>query len=103
MPLPLLPLRCLRSGWPTVRLCLRGVHSSLITKSIENRLQEIKQQHQALGNKLASPALSVEELTSASRTYANLERTVSVLTERDSAQRAIAEIDSMIHQEVNKY
>ena len=66
------------------------------------RLQEIRQQHQHLGGRLASPDLSVEELTSASRTYANLEKTVTVLVERDQTQQAIAELEAMIRQESNK-
>ena len=76
--------------------------SSLITTNIEMRLQEIRQQHQVIGSRLASPDLSVEELTSASRTYANLEKTVTVLLEREQTQQAISELETMIRQENQK-
>ena len=98
-------LRCLQG--PRLRLCqqlCRASHSpsSLIPRQVEARLQEIKQQHQLLGIRLASPDLSVEELTSAGRTYANLEKTVTVLIERDQTQQAIQELEAMIQQENKK-
>lgn len=59
-------------------------------------------QHSALARRLEAADLSVEELTAASKAYSNLEKSVSLIVERDNYKRSIADVQELLNQETTK-
>ena len=96
-------IRLAPKGWSMRslnRIC-RKFSRIEFTKTIELKLHGIKSQHQLLATKLESVDLSVNELTQISKKYANLEKSVSVIRERDAILKSISELKHELEKENN--
>ena len=96
-------IRLAPKGWSirSLNRIFRNFSRIEFTKTIELKLQGIKSQHKLLATKLESVDLSVNELTQISKKYANLEKSVSVIRERDAILKSISELKHELVKENN--